>query len=79
MGIHSTQHMDAPEPVAVPTPTNPALCNNQSTNSLISDVQPFPATDANIIEDDDTSSDTNIICFASFVDKQTGILYNDLT
>jgi hypothetical protein len=79
MGIHSTQQKDAPEPVAAPTFTYPALCNNQSTNSLISDVQPFPATNGNVIEDNNTSSDANIFCFAAFADKKTGILYNDLT
>jgi hypothetical protein len=79
MGIHSAQRKDAPEPIAAPTPTCPALCNNQSTNSLISDFQPFPATNANVIEDDNTSSDANIFCFAAFADKRTGILYNNLT
>ena len=57
MEICSTQHKDAPEPVVTPTPTNPALCNNQSTNSLISNIQPFSATNANIIDDNDTSTD----------------------
>jgi hypothetical protein len=79
LGIHSTQHKDAPEPIAAPTPTNPALYNNKSTNCLIFDVQPFLATNANVIEDKDTSSDANIFCFATFADKQTGIIYNDLT
>jgi hypothetical protein len=32
-----------------------------------------------MIEDDNISSDANIFCFATFADKQTGILYNDLT
>jgi hypothetical protein len=79
MGIHSMQHKDAPELFAAPTPTNPGLCNDQSTNSLLSDVQPFSATKANVIEENATSLDANIFCFAAFADKQTGILYNDLT
>ncbi len=74
IGIWSTQRKDAPEPVAAPRPTYPALCNDQSTNSLISNVQPFPATDANVIEDNNTSSDANIFCIATFADKQTRIL-----
>jgi hypothetical protein len=69
MGIRSTQRKDAPEPVAAPMPTIPALCSKHSTNSLISDVQPFPTTDANAIEENDTSSDANIFCFAAFADK----------
>jgi hypothetical protein len=35
-----------------------AICH--ATNSLISNVQPFPATNANVIQDNDTSSDANI-------------------
>jgi hypothetical protein len=70
MGIHSTQCKDASEPAAAPTPTDPALSNEHSTDSLILDIQPFPATNANVIEDD-TSSDANIFCFATFADKQT--------
>jgi hypothetical protein len=79
MGICSTQRKDAMEPVAAPTPTYPAFCDDQYTNSLISNIQPFPATNANIIEDDNTSSDTYIFCFAAFADKRTGIIYNNLT
>jgi hypothetical protein len=37
MEIRITQRKDALEPVAAPTPTNPALYNNQSTNDLLSD------------------------------------------
>ncbi len=33
----------------------------------------------NVIVEDDDSSDGNIFCFGAFADKQTGILYNDLT
>ncbi len=45
----------------------------------MSDVQPFPASNANVIEDDNTTSDANIFCFAAFADKQSEILYNNLT
>ncbi len=79
MEIHSTQRKDALAPIAAPTHTYPALCDNQTTNSLIYGIQPFPATNANIIEEDNRSSDANIFCFAAFVDKQTGILCNNLT
>ncbi len=79
MGICSTQRKDATEPVAAPTHTYPPLCDNQTTNSLIYDVHPFSATNANIIEDDYRLSDQNIFCCATFADKQTRILYNSLT
>ena len=76
MGICSTQYKDALEPVAAPRPTYPALCNDQSINSLISNVQIFPATDANVIEDNNTSSDAKyyIFYFATFADKRTKML-----
>jgi hypothetical protein len=79
MGIRSSQRKDALVPVAASKPTDPALCNEQSTNSLLSEVQPFPTMDANIIENNNTSSDANIFCFAAFADKRTVILCNDLT
>jgi hypothetical protein len=79
MGIRSTQHKGAPKPIAAPTQTYPALCNNQTTNSLIYSVQPFPATDTNIIADNNTLSDANIFCFAAFANKRTGILNNNCT
>jgi hypothetical protein len=36
----------------------------------------------NVIEDDDMDNmmiDTNLYCFATFADKHTGMIYNDLT
>ena len=66
-------------PITAPTLTYLPLCDDHSTNSEIDDIQPFPLTNANIIEDNNRSSDANIFCFATFADKQMGILYNDLT
>ncbi len=34
---------------------------------------------ANIIKDDDSPRDANLCCFATFSDKHTGTIYNDLT
>ena len=34
---------------------------------------------ANIIDDDDSPQEANLFCFATFADKHTGTLYNDLT
>jgi hypothetical protein len=79
LGTQSIQRKDAPEPIAAPTPTNPALSNEHSNNSLISNVQSFPTTNANVNEDSNTSSNKYRFYFATFADKQTGILYNDLT
>jgi hypothetical protein len=37
-------------------------------------------SNANVIEDDnDSTKDANLFCFAAFSDKQMGTLYNDLT
>jgi hypothetical protein len=79
MQIRSTQCKSDTVPVTTLTHTFPPLCNDHSTNSLICNVQPFPPTNANIIEDNNRSSDTIIFCFAAFLDQQTGILYYDLT
>ncbi len=38
-----------------------------------------PKHGPNVIVDDNDSSIGNIFCFGAFADKQTGILYNDLT
>jgi hypothetical protein len=62
-----------------PQPTYPPLCNDHSTDSEIDNFQPFPPTNANIIEEDNRFSDANIFCFAAFADERSGILYNDLT
>jgi hypothetical protein len=78
MGICSTQGKGATEPVPALAHTYHPLCNDQTTDSLINDIQPCPVTNANIIEDANRSSDANIFCFAAFADKQTGILYNNL-
>jgi hypothetical protein len=75
MGIRSTQRVVAPAPLAVDHP--PIDIEVLSKNSFLNDIIRPP--NANLIENDDTSSDANIFCFAAFADKQTGILYNDLT
>jgi hypothetical protein len=69
MGIRSTQGKAATEPVTAPTCTYLPLCNDQTTNSLTYVVQPFPATNAKIIENNNKSPDANIFCFAAFADK----------
>jgi hypothetical protein len=79
MGIHSTQSKGATVPITAPTHTYPPLCNDHSSDSLIYNVRPFPLNNANIIDDDNRSSEANIFCFAPFEDKRTGILYNNLT
>jgi hypothetical protein len=77
MGIRSTQRNIVPVPIASLT----HILTNfeaQSTNSLIP-FQSLHTSNANMIEDEDTSSDTNMFCFAAFADKRDGILYNNLT
>ncbi len=84
MGTQSTQCIIAHAPImanAAPAPikTNPPPINIEvlSHDSSISNVICPP--NANLIEDDDTSSDANVSSLAAFMDKRTGTLYNDLT
>jgi hypothetical protein len=79
MDIPSTRCQHALEPSAALMPTNPAHIKVLCTDSLIPNMQPSPTSYSNIIDNNDTSSDANIFCFAAFADKCTGILYNNLT
>jgi hypothetical protein len=65
----------APAPIKANLP--PIDIEVLSHDSSISNVVHPP--NANLIEDDDTSWDANVFCFAAFADKRTGTLYNDLT
>jgi hypothetical protein len=84
MGIRSTQCVVAHAPIKANAAPEPIKANLPPTDkevpshdSSISNVICPP--NANLIEDEDTSSDANVFCFAAFVDKRTGTLYNDLT
>jgi hypothetical protein len=79
MGIHSTRQTDVHANVIPPVPGDP--CNSDSISINHSSVSPIPPrpSNANIIKTDDVSSEANMFCFAAFTDKQTEILYNDLT
>jgi hypothetical protein len=84
MGIRSTQCVVAHAPIKANAAPEPIKANLLPTDievllhdSSISNVICPP--NANLIEDEDTSLDANMFCFAAFVDKRTGTLYNDLT
>jgi hypothetical protein len=79
MGIISTRQNKIHANVMPPVPDNPRDLDSISINH--SSVSPIPLcpSNANIIKTDNVSSDANIFCFAAFANKQTGILYNDLT
>jgi hypothetical protein len=79
MGICSTRQNDIHANVIPLVPDDPRDLDSISINhSSVSPVPPHPSN-VNIIKTDDVSSEANIFCFASFTNKQTGILYNDLT
>jgi hypothetical protein len=62
-----------------PVPNNP--CDSDNISIDHSSVPPIPPrpSNTNIIKTDNVSSEANRFCFAAFANKQTGILYNDLT
>jgi hypothetical protein len=53
MGIQITQRKVTTVPVTTPTHTYLPLCNDQSIDSLIYNVRPFPPTNVNTIKDVD--------------------------
>jgi hypothetical protein len=79
MGIRSTRQNEIHANVIPPVPDNP--CDSDSISIDHSSESPIPPcpSNANIIKTDDVSSEANIFCFAAFANKQTGMLYNDLT
>jgi hypothetical protein len=77
MGIRSTRRVVTPAPIATELPDNPSDIKVLShDSSIINFIRP---PNANLIKTDNGSSGANIFCFATFADKQTGILYNYLT
>jgi hypothetical protein len=50
-----------------------------NANSDPIDHNTLPPVGVNLIDNTNDSRAANIFCFAAFVDKQTGILCNDLT
>jgi hypothetical protein len=66
-------------PIAPTVPRDPSHINVQLDDDSDINFVPLQPTGANLIEEDNTISDANIFCFASFADKRRGILCNDLT
>jgi len=91
-GIRSTQPRNPPQlpaqrvplPISLAAPSNPYPAYfgddaSYTTNSSASGQSIPQPPNANIIEDDDTSLAGNMFCFGAFADKQTGVMYSDLT
>ena len=91
-GIRSTRPRNIPLPPAQRVPLPNLLDDTYQPRPMYNDdddsaASPSTASsrstpqprNANIIEDDDTPPAGNIFCFGAFADKQTGVMYNDLT
>jgi hypothetical protein len=61
----------------------PNIANDDDDNDKSLHFAPqgnYPHSNANVIKDnDDSTKDANLSCFAAFADKQMGTLYNDFT
>jgi hypothetical protein len=83
-GVRSTRHPPQdgipPIPQVLPSIDNSTISINNKIDDDLEDSMPFiqPSTNANVIESNNNST-ANVVIFAAFADKRTGILYSDLT
>jgi hypothetical protein len=78
-GIQSTcRHNVIPSPKALPI----TITNKEIVQDIFNDVldqQHLSQINANVIKDNDSPMNANLFCFATFVDKHTGTIYNGFT
>jgi hypothetical protein len=74
-GIKSTTPKQAPTIVVVPPTVIPQVV--PPLNALLPPMH--NTTSPNVIEDDCDGSMANVFCFGAFADKNTGVMYHDMT
>jgi hypothetical protein len=77
-GIRSTSRLTAPTAETAPTLDVPAIPPPVGI-PVPEDFDPPPLIGPNIIQDDTNESIANVFCYGASADKQSGVVYNDLT